>query len=366
MSLRLRLTVLAGLLTGATVLLFALFFYVQLQADLSSEIDAQLQERANLVMQTLEAAGGLENNTNLPPLSPLVEFATPGIYVELITPDGRVRASSPNLPSGHLPADPMLIAAARAGRTGIGTVTVGSDEQLRLLVASVQAGGTPGSVLLVAESLEPLQDTLAQARILLLIGGVMSLALVVGGAALLTGRALAPVARLTRAAADVATTGHYHKRVPLPWRNDEVGQLTATINELIATVDRTIGQQRQFLADTSHELRSPLTIVLANLDLLRRDLDPHERDLSIQEAMAEAQRMRRLVNDLLLLAQADAAQAIAHAPVRLDKLVEETAGKAARQAPDHVVQAQAEARVIVMGDLERLRQLLRNLLENAT
>lgn len=362
MSLRLRLTLLSGLLTSATVLTFALFFYVRLQADLSSKIDAQLQERANLVMQTLRATGGLENNAQLTLPLPLVEFDTPGIYVELITPDGQVRASSPNLSAEHLPADPMLITAARIGRTGIGTVTVGNGEQLRLLAAPMQSG----IVLLVAESLEPLRDTLAQARVLLVVGGMISVTLAVSGAALVTERALAPIARLTRAAADIAATGQYHKRVPPPRRNDEVGQLTATINELIAMVDRTIGQHRQFLADTSHELRSPLTIVLANLDLLRRDLDPHERDLSIQEATAEAKLMRRLVNDLLLLAQSDAAQAIAHTSVRLDKLIKEMVGVAARQAPGHVIQTQAEVRVTVMGDPERLRQLLRNLLENAT
>jgi signal transduction histidine kinase len=74
------------------------------------------------------------------------------------------------------------------------------------------------------------------------------------GTALLTGRALRPISRLTRAAGIIATTGHCHERVPLAPRNDEIGQLAAMINELIATVERALSQQRQFLADTSHEL----------------------------------------------------------------------------------------------------------------
>jgi heavy metal sensor kinase len=365
MSLRLRLTVLAGLLSGGTVLLFALVFYLVLQDDLLDEVDGHLRERATQVIQTLTADGDLSNDDSLPPPSALVEFTTPGIYVALLAPDGQVRAASANVPGGRLPTAPDLIAAAQRGRNATGIVTTGTDEQLRLLVTPMHLDGSPGPLLVVAESLEPLQRTLAQARLLLLICGGLALGLATGGAAMLTGQALGPIARLTRAAANIAATGHYQERVPLPPRNDEIGQLGTTINELIATVERTLGQQRQFLADTSHELRSPLTVVLANLDLLRRDLDQHERELSVQEATAEAQRMRKLVNDLLLLAQADAAQVIAQAPVRLDQLVDEVVATTRRQAASHQVQMHVERPMIVIGDWERLTQLLRNVLENA-
>jgi heavy metal sensor kinase len=366
MSLRLRLTLLTGLITGGTVLLFALAFYLVLQDDLLEEIDGHLRERAAQVIQSLEADGDLSNDASLPPPSALVEFTTPGIYVELRAPDGRVRAASANVPGGRLPTAPDLIVATQAGQAATGTVTTGTDEQLRLLVTPVRAGGRPIALLVAAESLEPLQRTLTQARALLLGCGALALVLAVSAAALLTGQALRPIARLTHAAASIAATGHYQERVPLSQRNDEIGQLAATINELVATVERTLEQQRQLLADTSHELRSPLTVVLANLNLLRRNLDQRERELSIHEATVETQRMRRLVNDLLLLAQANVAQAIARTPLRLDLLVEETAATAARQGPEHSIRAQVEAPIVVVGDQERLTQLLRNLLENAT
>jgi two-component system OmpR family sensor kinase len=366
MSLRLRLTLLTGLLTGGTVLLFALAFYLVLQDDLLDDVDGHLRERATQVIQALEADGDLSNDASLPPPSALVEFTTPGIYVELRALDGQVRASSANVPGGQLPTAADLIAATQTGQIARGTVTTGADEQLRLLVTPVHAGGHTIALLVTATSLEPLQRTLIQARTLLLICGALALVLAVCAAALLTGQALRPIARLTRAAANIAATGHYQERVPLSQRNDEIGQLAATINELIATVERTLEQQRQLLADTSHELRSPLTVVLANLNLLRRDLDQRERELSVHEATVEAQRMRRLVNGLLLLAQADVAQAIARAPVRFDLLVEETAAIAARQAPEHSIRVQVDAPLLVVGDQERLTQLLRNLLENAT
>jgi signal transduction histidine kinase len=168
-----------------------------------------------------------------------------------------------------------------------------------------------------------------------------------------------------REAAAVAAIGNYDERVPLAARASEVGQFAATINRLIATVERALRQQREFLADTSHELRSPLTVVLANLNLLRRDLEPHERELSVDEATSEAQRMRRLIDELLLLAQADAAPVLARAPLRLDELATEVVAAVQRLAPEHVYQLEIEAPLVVDGDKERLTQLLRNLLENA-
>jgi two-component system, OmpR family, sensor kinase len=364
-SLRLRLTLLTALLTGGTVLLFALIFYLVLQANLLSEVDTRLQERAALVITALGSSPNDDDSARLLAITPLVEFDAPGIYVELLAPNGAVRARSPNLPANSLSNAASMVASARVGHTATGTVPAGDDDQLRLLVMPARVEVQPGGVLVVAESLEPLQGTLAAARTLLLLCGMSALLLAISGATLLTGHALAPISRLTRAAATVAATGHYHERVPVPRRNDEIGQLAVTINELIATVERAIDQQRQFLADTSHELRSPLTTVLANLDLLRRNLDQYERELSVREAIAEAQRMRRLVNDLLLLAQSDAKQVIASTPVCLDRLVEETVAMAARQAHDYCMRAQVESPVVVIGDQERLTQLLRNLLDNA-
>jgi signal transduction histidine kinase len=234
-----------------------------------------------------------------------------------------------------------------------------------LLVSPIGTDTQPGSVLLVAESLAPQQRMLAEVRWLLLGCGALALVMAIAGTALLTGRVLEPLTRVMREAAAVAAIGNYDERVPVVARKSEVGQFAATINTLIATVERALRQQREFLADTSHELRSPLTVVLANLNLLRRDLDPHERELSVDEATSEAQRMRRLINELLLLAQADAAQAIARAPLRLGELVTEAVAAVQRQAPEHIYQLRIESPLVVIGDEERLTQLVRNLLENA-
>lgn len=366
MSLRLRLTMLSGLITGGSVLLFATAFYFILQTNLLREVDQQLRERADIVTRALVAGDvEIDAETKLLPTTPIVEFATPEIYVELISPDGQVRAASDNLANDRLPTTSTLLETARSNQPVMGNVHTERGDLLRIRITSIQTGQYAGDILVVAESLVPTQRILTQTRVLLLLCGILAFVLAVTGTALVTERSLAPINRLIRTAATVATTGDYHKRVPVSQRQDEIGQLARTLNELIATVERTIGQQRQFIADTSHELRSPLTVILANLNLLRRDLEEDERDLSISEATTEAQRMRRLVNDLLMLARADAAQVIAQAPVQLDQLVTETAAIVARQTTGHTIHAQVEEAITVQGDYERLTQLLRNLLENA-
>lgn len=362
-SLRLQLTLAVGLLISAMALIFALLFYQLLQAYLLRSLDASLQGQSARLIETIAAAGpGLGGDGgSLPAVD------GDGLFAVLLGSDGEPIASSPRLPPGVLPADPALLAAAAAGQATPRTVVAADGTPLRLLLSPAGASAPAGSVLLVAQTLVSQQQLLAEVRRLLLVCGVPVLALAFGGVALVARHLLAPLRRLMYETTAVAASGNYSQRVTELPRQDEIGQFVQTINTLIATVERTLRQQREFLADTSHELRSPLTVVLANLNLLRRDLDPQERELSVDEATSEARRMRRLINELMLLAQADAAQVIAQAPVRLDALVKEVVAAVQRQAPEHRFQARVEdeAALTVVGDYDRLTQLLRNLLENA-
>jgi signal transduction histidine kinase len=364
-SLQLRLTLLVGLLSGGTALLFALLAEPLLQAQLLGVVDARLRAQAAHLARTLAEAEPRAAGSVRLPSAPRAAFELVGGYAELIGADGQIRARSPALPTEGLAVSSDLLDAARGGQAVAATLASSDGAPLRLLASPIQADAQPGSVLLVAESLAPQQRMLAEVRWLLLGCGALAVVLALAGTALLTGRVLEPLTRVMREAAAVAAIGTSDERVPLAARTSEVGQFAATINRLIATVERALRQQREFLADTSHELRSPLTVVLANLNLLRRDLAPHERELSVDEATSEAQRMRRLINELLLLAQADAAQALARAPLRLDELVAEAVAAAQRLAPEHVYQLEIEAPLMVIGDAERLTQVARNLLENA-
>jgi signal transduction histidine kinase len=141
-----------------------------------------------------------------------------------------------------------------------------------------------------------------------------------------------------------------------------IGQRTRAMNALAARVDNVLRAQRQLLADTSHELRTPLTTVRGNLDLLERDLPPSERSEVLTETREEVDRMARLVRDLLLLAESGSETLpLERVPIRLDELAKEVIR---RMPGGERVVVEAEP-VTVLGDDERLRQLVGNLVQNA-
>src|SRR5207247_9343472 len=120
---------------------------------------------------------------------------------------------------------------------------------------------------------------------------------------------LTPVRRMTRTASRISTAGDFRQRVPeKSWLGkDELATLASTFNEMLATLEALYQQQQRFVADASHELRAPITSIRCNLDLLAKapDLPLEEAQAALTDARAEADRMGRLVNDLLTLAHSD-------------------------------------------------------------
>jgi signal transduction histidine kinase len=131
-------------------------------------------------------------------------------------------------------------------------------------------------------------------------------------------------------------------------------------------IERTFARQREFLADASHELRGPLMVVRGNLNLLSRDLPGDERREAIQDAVGEVERISRLVSDLLFLAEVDKNEVVDRQPVALDEVVAQVWQRAQQlDAGAHLLVLAANQPVSVLGDRERLGQLLWNLVENA-
>jgi two-component system, OmpR family, sensor kinase len=179
------------------------------------------------------------------------------------------------------------------------------------------------------------------------------------------GRALEPITAVTRSARQIRATGDVGRRVPAGSTRDEVGLLAETINEMLAGIERTLVVQRDFLADSSHELRSPLTVIRGNLDLLRRAPDEESREECLQEAEAEAARMAKIVDDLLLLARQDADLTFNRQPVDVPQLLGEVERRARVVADGVQLGLGKTDQAVVEGDAERLRQALANLVDNA-
>ena len=145
----------------------------------------------------------------------------------------------------------------------------------------------------------------------------------------------------------------------------EIGRLSESFNRMLNRVRVLLEAQRQLLADTCHELRNPLTVIRTNLDLLKRDLDQRTRQEAATETEQEAERMSRLVTDLLLLARQDATAHRDLVPIRLDALAHDAVERFRQLSPDHSVASGEVEGIVLYGDPDRLRELLDNLLDNA-
>jgi signal transduction histidine kinase len=234
-----------------------------------------------------------------------------------------------------------------------------------LLSRPIEADGAVVGVIQVGETLDGVEATLRQVRDILALGAIVVLGLAVSGGLLLAGRALAPVRGVSATARRITVTADFGQRLPSQRRRDEVGELVETFNALIARVEATLAEQQRFLADTSHELRSPLTVIRANLGFLRRELDSDTRAECVREAEDEAQRMGRLIGDLLLLGQAESSELLRRAPLAIADLIVEVAEQARVQASDRTIEVAPLQPITLNADRDRLKQVIWNLVENA-
>lgn len=379
-SLRTRLTLWYGVLLAITLLTFSGLVYFTLQQNLWSSMDERLTLRADQLRREVGPnVGNLLQPEDVAPQvqlqSTLTEFVGTGVYVQLLNQKAAVIAMPPNLVGEQLPVPTSSRQAMIEDRPIFDTVPIsGGNASVRLLTEPLHLNGTDEVVgaVQVAESLSPLENTMsAVARLLLSAGaGALLLAVVVGW--LLTRAALSPVFRITDTARHIAATGDYRQRLnvtsPRFGHGDELFFLASTFNDMIARLEHMLESQRRLLADTSHELRNPITIIRGNLQLLRRLGVPEaSRSEAIVEAEEEAARMGRLVSDLLLLARADTGDLPSFQRERVDlgELASEVVEQARPQAGTRTLTVTSDARCVVLGDRDRLKQLIANLVENA-
>jgi signal transduction histidine kinase len=189
----------------------------------------------------------------------------------------------------------------------------------------------------------------------------------VRGGAWLAERALSPVGEIARTAQQIVRAEDLAQRVPAGPADDELGQLAATINEMLERLEGLFTAQRRFVADVSHELRTPLTAMRGNLELLRRGVarDPAALDESLGAMEREVNRLVRLAGDLLLLAQAEAGLSLRREPVALDELVLEVVRELRPLADGVALTPEIAEQIEAMGDRDRLKQALLNVVVNA-
>jgi len=280
--------------------------------------------------------------------------------VQVVDGSRRVVASSANvegqgpIASVDPPADAYLLTDE--------TLPIG-DGEFRLAVRRVDAGGQRFTVV-AAASLEQALDATAILAGILAVGVPLLIGLVGFAVWVIIGRTLEPVEAIRSRVASIGDQ-ELDRRVPVPDTDDEIGRLAATMNEMLDRLELAATQQKSFVADASHELRSPLAAIRSQLevDLVHPDLA--DWAVSNGEILAETLRMQRLVDDLLLLARSDSgAVAVHHQAVDLDDLVFESAERM-REGTAIVIDTFHVSGAQVKGQPEALSRLVRNLIENA-
>ncbi|MGY1594116.1 sensor histidine kinase [Geodermatophilus sp. SYSU D00708] len=258
------------------------------------------------------------------------------------------------------------------------TVDLGADLGEYRVVATA---GADGDVLVTGLPLGPTHSALLRLVAVEVGVGLLGLLAAAGAGFVVIGRTLRPLHRVAATAGRVAelplSSGEVRlaERVPAADTDPhtEVGRVGAALNRLLDHVEESLAarqasetQVRQFVADASHELRTPVTSIQGYAELVRRSSEvPDDVAQALRRVEAEAVRMSGLVNDLLLLARLDAGRELASEPVDLTALVMDTVSDAHAAGPAHRWRVDLPATaVLVPGDDSRLHQVLANLLAN--
>ncbi len=324
--LQLRLTLFYTLILGLALWFFGQTVYTQASQQAYSNLDNTLSSRAASVrLGKFLAAPG-----TLPSVLPSVDgLGTGGVSIEVLSDKMALIAITENDPNNYMhpivdnlgsSPVPWDLKAARTALqqynaasitpTGIYSTITYQGQHVRIYTLANE-GADGVHIIQTARSEQDIEQSLADLRMLLLQGSVLVLVFALIGGWFITWGVLSAVRRMTKTAQHISTSHNFSQRVPdRTWLGrDELAILATTFNEMLSHLEEVYQQQQRFVADASHELRAPITSIRCNLDLLAKapDLPQEEAQAALEDAQAEANRMGRLVNDLLMLTRSDAA-----------------------------------------------------------
>ena len=374
-----RLSVRAKLATAFAAAMFlilalsAVFIYAQVSNNLNEALDENLRSRADDVAARVSTGGQGPLRLDA---QRLVEgedaFAqvlstSGGPAGEVTSEDGRVIAST--LPAGAgtpLSAEEAERAALRPTFLSERAVP-GIAGEARILARPVTAEDRL-AIVVVGATTEDKAETLTGLLFAFLIGTPAALLLASGLGYLLAGRALAPVDAMRRRAAEI-TLERSGERLPLPRAEDEIHALGETLNTMLDRLEASLERERAFVADAGHELRTPLAILRAELELAEREgRSPEELRAAVASAGEEVNRLSRLAEDLLVIARSDRGRLpIKREQVELRELLERVRARYERRAGEagRAIELSAPNGASATLDPLRIEQAMGNLIDNA-
>ncbi len=341
---RLALTYVAAMLL--TLALVGTLVWWQMGTALRSALDQTLETRAAAVLSAFENSGqsGLQDGD---------VGSSVGVFVAIFDGARRIVDASPGVPAGLLPPP---------GGTRVSETILGSAAYALHTVA-----GGPDVVVVAGSSLAPIAATLDGLARILAVVGTLAVGVAVVGGWWIAGRALRPVALITDQAR-LINAAHIDRRLPVPLRRDELQELATTLNGMIDRVAQALHSQRRFVAAASHDLRTPIAALRAELELAEHpSTTAAELRAAVHAAHADAVRLGDLASGLLDLVGADAdGRLLVRTPVRMDLVLESVIRHADPVARQHEVEITSRASAgVVRVDRVRIEQAITNLVVNA-
>lgn len=361
---RVRLTLSVGAVFLVIAAAAAGAFWVTFAQIQYGAVDASLTSYTQSLLSNLQDSGGTISFQGGDPVGDTQQGVAVGVNV-FDRAGKRLTSSGIAIPAATAAAD----ARAAISRDSVVAETIATGPHaLRIRATPVRLNDTSLDAVVVGQPVAALQQTLTEVGALLVGVVVVLFVAVVALSYALAGRALRPVRLMAATARDISEHD-LHRRVELRLPADELGELAATFNDMLARLEVAFYSLQQFTADAAHELRAPLALLQAELEVsLRRARTPHEYATSERVALAEVERLRRLVNRLLILARSDAG-ALEPSIQRVDvgDLLEETAERWRTIAGAQGVAIDVDLidEGALDGDPELLRSLLNNLFDNA-
>jgi heavy metal sensor kinase len=353
----------AGLLL-ITLAVSGLLEYVSLSNGLYQAEDDLLRLSAAQVMKVINYDNGrIVTSDNISDSPATMESRERGISIQVLNQDGQVVQSTGTYDFNQS-IDKSAVRATPYFNTQPEPAT---SIPVRVYYSPLLQDGQVVGTIRVAHSLAGIQETLARLLAVLLLSAPPLCVAAAAGGYFLAARAIAPIDRITRMARDISAYD-LSARLNLPPANDEVGRLAETFDGMLARLDGSFKRERRFVADASHELRTPLTVMQAILGVMReKRRTPEDYDQALADLSDETDRMRVLVEDLLLLARGSAPTPKSVETVYISNLLESLCDSLRPVAEQRGLSLVCECvpGLTLQGDTDTLLRLFLNLLDNA-
>jgi two-component system OmpR family sensor kinase len=361
-SIRSRLTLWYTLIVAVIFTVIATVTYQYVRSTLFDQLDRALVNEARWIALRLEKQV-VDNESDASAIADIREhgaYYPAKQYFEIWTHAGTLLCQS-----GNILGDSLIkhVAFPDAGGRVLQTVATFKVQPLRTI-----AEDAPEGRIIVGIPTESVGNTLEELMRALAWMGPVVVLLAVGSGLFLSKKSLAKVDQVTETARRISAD-RLSARIPSHDVDDEIGRLVGTFNGMIARLDASFEQMKQFSADASHELRTPLTVLRTQLEsALASRMSPSDVKRIVAQCLDEAIRMGSILENLLLLGRGDAgAASINRERVRLDELVKDTYDETVILAGQKSIDVRIENtdNVLIWGDRERLRQMVLNLVDNA-